>query len=138
MLNFIQIDRDFDREEFARNLLFPWLNTPQYRFLIGRSPIPTLTDESLAASGVRFVALWVSGLSTRALVGHIVASRYTMPLQAKLAVPLGLLYLGELVKPGESPYFVHERIARAREQASATERPGWATPGHPDFGNVPS
>ena len=135
---FFDIDGDFDQGEFAQNLMMPWMNVPQFRVLMGRSPIPTFSDESLAASGVWTLALWVSGLSTRAVVGHIIASRYTMPLQAKLAIPFGLLYLGALARPDEAPNFVHERISRARRQASATDRPGWSTPGHPDFGNVPS
>jgi hypothetical protein len=90
---FIDFDDEWHEDEFVDQLIRPWQNIPQYRILTGQSPIPMVTEESMAAGLTHSIVIWQLGLSTRAIVANIVANRYTMPLQTQVMIATAPVWL---------------------------------------------
>ncbi len=78
--------------------------------------------------------IWSGGLTVaRALA---VDAGFVAPAAVAGGVIGTALAVKELVGAPIHYEFDQDRIARARGQASARDRPTWAIPGHPDFGNI--
>ncbi len=85
-------DEPLTWDSYIENLMFPWNNNPQVRFLTGRSPVPQYSRSSIAAGVTWFATLHALNLSTRALVSQIIAQRYVTPALLPAYVGLGFAY----------------------------------------------
>ncbi len=88
MFEDIWSDEPLTWESYVASLATPWSNIPQYRILTGQSALPEYSLPSVAASLTWSSAMWSIGMSSRALVGHIIANRYLMPLQTPVTLAL--------------------------------------------------
>ncbi len=100
-LRLIDFDGEWQDDDFVRNLAFPWHNIPQYRVLTGRSPLPTYSEESMAASGLWTYASWQLGISARSVATQFMVHRqYVMPIQTKALIataPITLAYANKKI-----------------------------------------
>lgn len=88
-----EFDRDFDWDEYTYHLIRPHESIPQVRLFRGQI-IPTLSEETIAASATRAVVLWSIGMSTRSYVASYLAQRYTMPMQTQFLFAFAFLGIG--------------------------------------------
>ncbi len=97
MFEDIWSDEPLTWDSYIENLMFPWNNNPQVRFLTGRSPLPEYSRSSIAAGATWFATLHALNLSTRALVTSIMAKRYVTPALLPAYLGLGFTYgLGKI------------------------------------------
>ncbi len=90
-------DEPLTWDSYIENLMFPWNNNPQVRFLTGRSPVPQYSRSSIAAGLTWFATLHALNLSTRALVSSIITQRYVTPPLLPAYAGLGFVYgLGKI------------------------------------------
>ncbi len=97
MFEDIWSDEPLTWDSYIENLMFPWNNNPQVRFLTGRSLFPQYSRSSIAASVTWAATFHALGLSTRAIVSSVMVQRYMTPPLLPAYVGLGFVYgLGKI------------------------------------------